>query len=126
MDELKGYLAEGKPVLVDFFQFNCNPCRIMEGVVDEIAEEFDGVAHVLKVNVGRVPGAIEMFGVRSTPTFVLLAPPPKRSSKKARRTGAGPARSGHSMNPRWRASGLVKKDVLTGVLRSNGAGGDGR
>lgn len=125
LDDLKGLLTEGKPILVDLWKANCQACRMMTGIVDELAAEFDGRAHVVKVDVGRVRGAIEAFQVRSTPTFVVLAKPPKSLSKKARqRAGEAHAAAAPSLNPRWRVSGLVRKDILAGVLRSNGAGDD--
>ncbi|HEX5630384.1 MAG TPA: thioredoxin family protein, partial [Acidimicrobiia bacterium] len=46
LDELRGYLAEGLPVLVDLWKDNCQPCRMMSGIVDELAEEYAGRAHV--------------------------------------------------------------------------------
>lgn len=123
LDELHGYLADGKPVLVDIWQAGCQPCRTMDGIIDELAEEFSGRAHVVKLDVRRVPGAAEAFRVQSTPTFVVLARAPKPVSKKARRraepVAATPTTS--RLNPRWRASGLVRKDVLAGALTSNGA-----
>ena len=48
------------------------------------------------------------------------ARPQKKPSKKARRRGVAEPRAG-TMTPRWRASGLVNKAVITRVLESNGA-----
>jgi thiol-disulfide isomerase/thioredoxin len=95
LDDLRGYLAEGLPILVDLWQVGCQPCRVMEGIVDELADEFSGRAHVVKIDVGRVPGAAQAFAVRSTPTFVVLARPLRPPSKRARRRGAvDPAANG--------------------------------
>ncbi len=125
MDELRAYLAEGKPVLVDLWQDACQPCRMMSGIVDELADEFAGQAHVVKMDVRRVPGAAQAFGVRSTPTFVVLAAPVRPPSKRARRRGAADPAPGTrgviSINPRWRVSGMVRKDILAAALVSNGA-----
>jgi len=121
LDEIDALAAEGKPVLIDFFQVNCQPCRIMDGIVNELADEYAGAAHIVKVDVTRVRGAAETYGVRSTPTFVLLARSQKKPSKKARRkAGGGPAPSA-APSPRWRASGLVRKDIISRALESNGA-----
>lgn len=126
LDELRGYLAEGLPVLVDLWKDNCQPCRMMSGIVDELAEEYAGRAHVVKIDVMRVPGAAQAFAVRSTPTFVVLANPVRPPSKRARRRAAQAAPavvppSGASLNPRWRVSGMIRKDILAGALNSNGA-----
>ena len=39
------------PVLVDFWAVWCNPCRMIAPHVDAVAEEFQGKAKVMKVNV---------------------------------------------------------------------------
>ena len=102
---LEELVDSGKPVLVDFYQYGCGPCQVMDGIVNELAEEFNESAIVVKANVRNVPEALDTFKVRSTPTFVLL-------TKKAEAT---------KLTQRWRASGLVKKDVLTKSLISAGA-----
>jgi thiol-disulfide isomerase/thioredoxin len=125
LDELKGLAAEGRPILIDFWKDGCQPCRTMDGIVDELANDFGEAAHVVKVNVGRVPGAVEQFRIQSTPTFVVLAKSQKKLSKKARQRAAkagAPAKKAYS--PRWRSSGLVRKDVLEQALISNGASRD--
>jgi thioredoxin 1 len=122
LDELKGLVAEGKPILIDFWKQGCQPCRTMDGIVTELADEFQGAAHVVKVDIGRVPGAVETFRIQSTPTFVVMARSQKKPSKKARQRAAksgAPARK--PFTPRWRSSGLVRKDVLEQALVSNGA-----
>lgn len=123
LSDLDPLLEGEKPILLDFWQMGCQPCRVMDGIVNELAEEYAGSAHIVKVDVARVPGAVQQFKIRSTPTFVLLGRSRKASSKKARRKkpealgGADQAR----MTPRWRASGLVRKDVMERALESNGA-----
>jgi thioredoxin 1 len=120
--QLDEIAADGKPVLIDFFQVGCRSCRIMDGIVDELADEYRDSAHVVKVDLGRVAGAVDAFTIRSTPTFVILATSMKRPSKKARkREGGSPASSPRPMSPRWRASGLIKKDDIARALQSNGA-----
>ena len=121
--ELEPMLESGKPVLVDLMQQNCGPCRTMDGIVNELAEEYGESVHIVKVDVTKVAGAAQMFKVRSTPTFILLGRPQKKMSKKARRRAgneAAPAKKS-AVQPRWRTTGLVRKDQLQRVLESNGA-----
>ena len=115
LDEIEEMAASGRPVLIDFWQTGCQPCRTMDVIVDELADEYRETAHVAKVDVRRVPGAVQRFAVRSTPTFVLLATS-QRAKKKAQ-VDSGSAK----VTQRWRASGLVKKDALAKLLESNGA-----
>lgn len=84
----------GKPVLVDFYKHGCQPCRVMDGIVDEIAAEFEDQANVVKVNLEVVPDLFYKFKVKSTPTFILINPKPE------------------GLHQRWRHSGLVKKDAM--------------
>lgn len=112
LEQLDELVGSGKPVLLDFWQVGCSPCRVMNGIVDELADEFHDSAHVVKVDARRVPDATMQFRIRSTPTFVLLA-----VSERSKRKGGGPGK----VTQRWRATGLVKKDALRKVLVSNGA-----
>ena len=125
LDELDPMLRSGKPVLLDFMQVGCAPCKVMDGIVNELAVEYGDSAHIVKVDVGKVPGAAQAFKVRSTPTFVLLGTAPAKMSKKAReraaKQGGQPRKKSRQITPRWRTTGLVKKDALRGVLESNGA-----
>jgi thiol-disulfide isomerase/thioredoxin len=104
-DQVDEFLATGKPVLLDFYQYGCRPCQVMDGVVNELAGEFGDSAIVVKANAAHVPGLFEKYKVKSTPTFLLLT----------RREGA------NAPTQRFRASGLVKKDVLAKTMVSNGA-----
>lgn len=125
LNELDGMLKSGKPVLLDFMQIGCAPCQVMDGIMNELAREYGESAHIVKVDVGKVPGAAQAFQVRSTPTFVLLGTAPAKKSNKARKIAekrgtVARSKSG-KITPRWRTTGLVKKDALRGILESNGA-----
>lgn len=122
LNELQPLVASGQPVLINFFQVGCAPCQVMDGIVNELAHEYGDSAHVVKADIARVPGAIETYKIRSTPTTVVIARPPEKASKMARRKAQGTKkRAAARPTQRWRASGLVKKDQLRRVLESNGA-----
>ncbi len=95
VEEFEAITTSGKPVLVDFYQHGCQPCQVMDGIVNEVAEEFADDAIVVKANLEAVPDLFYKFKVKSTPTFIVLNP----------RDGG--------LHQRWRQSGLVKKDVMT-------------
>ena len=98
MQAFEEAVASGRPVFVDFMKFNCGPCQVMDGIVNELADEFQDEAEVLKVNVEHVPDLFAMFKVKSTPTFILITP------------------NGTGFRQRFRHSGLVKKDQLVNQL----------
>ena len=116
VERLEELAASGQPVLIDFWQANCQSCRTMAGIVDELADEYSDSAHVVKIDVGALPQLAAKYSVRATPTFVLVGRPPAKGKKKSKKR-ANPAQP----TLRWRNSGLVRKDVLAGVLESNGA-----
>jgi thioredoxin 1 len=119
LEELEDLMEGDEPILLDFYQVNCRSCQIMDGIVNEIAEEYAGGAKVVKVDVGRVAGAAQQFRIQSTPTFVVLGRSQKTSKKKRARQQGEPPKA--QMTPRWRVSGLVQKDQMKRVLESNGA-----
>ncbi len=121
LDQLEPMMASGQPVLLDFFQVGCGPCQVMDGIVNELAQEYGDSAHVVKVDVTKVAGAAQMFKVRSTPTFVVLGRTPIKRNKKQRRSGEAPDQANQKVSERYRNLGLVKKNELQRALEGNGA-----
>ena len=120
LDDLDALIETGRPILLDFWRPGCQPCRLMDGVVGELAEEFEGSAHVVKVDIQSVPGAVEKFRIQATPTFMVLGRSQKKLSKKARQRGAVDPKDA-PMTARFRTSGMTRKDILAQALQSNGA-----
>ena len=58
--------------LVDFWAEWCGPCRIIAPTIDEIAVEYEGKAHVGKVNVDHAGDLAQRFGVSSIPTMLVM------------------------------------------------------
>ncbi len=61
-----------RPVLVDFSATWCGPCKKLEPVVHEIANDYDGRLKVVKVDIDKAPGIAAKFAVMSVPTLVLF------------------------------------------------------
>ena len=74
------------PVLVDFWETWCGPCRMVGPVVSEIAEEYEGKVKVGKVDVDEEDELAERFGVQSIPTIILF----KNGEEAARQVGFAP------------------------------------
>ena len=67
-DDFEQAIAAGKPVLIDFMKYGCQPCQVMDGIVNEVSEEFLDEAIVVKANLEAVPELFGKFKVKSTPT----------------------------------------------------------
>ena len=65
-------LAEGKPLVVDFWAPWCGPCRSLSPIVDEVADELAGKITVAKCNVDDNQDLAMKFGVMSIPTLVVF------------------------------------------------------
>jgi len=120
LNDLEEMIESGQPILLDFWRPGCQPCRLMDGIVKELAEEYHGAAHIVRVDIGSVQGAVEKFRIQSTPTFVVLGRSQKKPSKKARKRGAVAPKDA-PMTARFRTSGMTRKDILSRALESNGA-----
>lgn len=65
-------LLSERPTLVDFYADWCGPCRTMAPVVDELANEFQDRANVVKVNVDESPELASRYRVDSIPMFIVV------------------------------------------------------
>ncbi|MCA1602006.1 MAG: thioredoxin fold domain-containing protein [Acidobacteria bacterium] len=70
---LAALVAGERPVLADFYGTWCDPCKVMDPVVERLAERFAGRAEVVKVNIDESRELASKYGVRGVPTFLLFA-----------------------------------------------------
>ena len=60
------------PVLVDFWAAWCGPCRIMNPIVEELAETFAGRAKIAKLNVDDEDTLALQYHVMAIPTLIFF------------------------------------------------------
>ena len=60
------------PVVVDLWAAWCGPCRTLEPVIAQLAEEMAGRLRFAKLNVDENPATASRFNVQSIPTLLVL------------------------------------------------------
>jgi thioredoxin 1 len=92
-------LAQGSPILIDFWAPWCGPCRLQGPILEEVAKGAGANAIVAKVNVDEEPSLASQFGVQSIPTILVI-------------------KEGQILN---RMVGVQSAQVLTNALQKAGA-----
>jgi thioredoxin 1 len=65
-------LQSKTPVLVDFWAEWCGPCRTLAPIVEAVAEQYEGAARLVKLNVDDNPSVVQRYRVQAIPTLILF------------------------------------------------------
>jgi thioredoxin 1 len=60
------------PVLVDFWAPWCGPCRMVEPVVEELAEEYGDKVKFVRMNTDDNFNTANHYGIRAIPTLIVF------------------------------------------------------
>jgi thioredoxin 1 len=92
IEVLKSHL----PVIVDFTAVWCGPCKMLEPIVEQLADEWQGKVKVVKLDVDDNSRLAMQYGVMGVPTLILFK----------------------NGNPVQRLSGYQPKDRITSKFAS--------
>jgi thioredoxin 1 len=65
-------LQSDRPVLVDFWAEWCAPCRKVEPLLEEIANEMGEKVRIVKLNIDENPETARAYRVMSVPTLTVF------------------------------------------------------
>jgi len=79
-------LSADEPVLVDFSAVWCQPCKMLDPVVKQLAGEWEGKVKVVKIDADENPNLVMQYSVMGIPTLLFI----KGGEVKERVTGFMP------------------------------------
>ena len=65
-------MAEGLPVIIDFWATWCGPCQMVGPMINELADEYAGRIIVGKIDVDANSEIPSKYGVRNIPTILFF------------------------------------------------------
>ena len=58
--------------VVDFFATWCGPCKMLAPVLEQVSEEMNGKANIIKVDIDQCPDLADEFQITSVPTMMIF------------------------------------------------------
>jgi len=65
-------INDSKPVLVDFTAVWCGPCKMLDPIVKDLAQEWEEKVKVVKLDVDHNPNIAMQYQVMGVPTLMLF------------------------------------------------------
>jgi len=71
-EQFKELMTQDKLVVVDYTATWCGPCRLIAPLIDQLAEEYQGKAEVVKIDLDKNKSNAKEYGIRSIPTILIF------------------------------------------------------
>jgi thioredoxin 1 len=65
-------LGSDMPVVVDFWAAWCGPCKLMNPIIDSLAEAYDGKAKLAKINIDDYEQLASDYHIMGVPTLLFF------------------------------------------------------
>lgn len=60
------------PIMVDFFADWCGPCQMLTPIIEELAAEYEGKVHIIKVDIDEAQEIAQEYAITSIPTLLFI------------------------------------------------------
>ena len=72
-EQNKAWKFEGEvPCIVDFYADWCGPCKMVEPILQELAQEYQGKINIYRVDTEAQPQLSSAFGIQSIPSLLFV------------------------------------------------------
>lgn len=71
-EQFKKLTRNNKPVFIDFYADWCEPCKILDTILEEIKPQLSGKVDIEKIDLDTHPELQSEFAIKSVPTLMIF------------------------------------------------------